>query len=900
MCLALGGSVRADCDFAAAGALTGVPTGLSHSLGASDTIVDGGSLVFTCDAANHFYLEPDAGGNGEFAVGCSGTAFVQPSWGVTCEIKCTVPGAEATYAESADVGNLKDVDDTVVFTCAEPNGYVTGTSSDQVHTVACLNTGLFETGWPACVNQCSVPNAQSGYDQYDQTNLIAVGSPIEFQCSHAQAYSGSPPNQVQSLTCNSDGNFDDILWPDCDVMCQAPAPESGYVDSHVHESNYYAVDDVITYACDTAGMLVGDTKSNEHSLTCLDTGFFPTDPWPTCALKCLVPDPENGYQAQASDTPVAPGTDLTYTCSDPVATVGDAMAPNHVITCDGTPPSFPTGWPTCEVRCARRDNPKTGYADLAPEIGVTMAGDTVTFSCADQHHTVGTTLSPDLVLTCGNDGTFPVNNDWPDCAVKCELPTPGVGFNLQPANTPPMDEGATLTYTCFTAGQTVGNTLSNQHVVTCESDATTTPVEWPTCAVKCAVPTPEIGYSAPADTTPVGVNEEVTFTCTDPGAKVGDTHYNTHTISCKSDGTFDSGWPTCSVRCIPPVGGPGYNSQPAGTGTVAQGDTLDYTCMEEGHLSGNTDTNINTLTCGSDGSFPDNWPECKTRCLVPITPNGYDDQVSPPGSVDVGASLTYTCSAADAEVGDTLSNTYDVTCRSDGTFPNPTSWPSCAIPPNCPPAPDPDSANTNLVADAGNDDPVKAHRTISYHCTDTAQVTDEGKTIQLRCRADGTYEIRTDWPVCRAAVPCGESPPTPPTESNLANSASTVALEGDEAIYECTDTTWTINGVAGASFSVPCGNGGQFSTSIEWPECKDPNAVFNPDEPECHCLGDIPQDKAKYLRDNFCRNPAIKGNVMIHNGATPTSRKRCGTYDLDDPQEHDHCFCDSPVQQSST
>ncbi len=95
----------------------------------------------------------------------------------------------------------------------------------------------------------------------------------------------------------------------------------------------------------------------------------------------------------------------------------------------------------------------------------------------------------------------------------------------------------------------------------------------------------------------------------------------------QADGSFPTGWPPCSVRCAAPLGGPGYNSQPAGTPTFAPGENLTYTCMEMGMLSGDSASNEHVLTCGSDGNFAETWPECTVRCLVPPSPNGFGEPV---------------------------------------------------------------------------------------------------------------------------------------------------------------------------------------------------------------------------------------------------------------------------------
>ncbi len=87
-------------------------------------------------------------------------------------------------------------------------------------------------------------------------------------------------------------------------------------------------------------------------------------------------------------------------------------------------------WPLCEIRCPL-PAPKAGYAALPATTGNKLVGQKVTFSCETAGETVGYTLSADLELTCGPNGTYPEASTWEDCAVKCPVPEPGSTFSAQ-------------------------------------------------------------------------------------------------------------------------------------------------------------------------------------------------------------------------------------------------------------------------------------------------------------------------------------------------------------------------------------------------------------------------------------------------------------------------------------
>ena len=93
--------------------------------------------------------------------------------------------------------------------------------------------------------------------------------------------------------------------------------------------------------------------------------------------------------------------------------------------------------------------------------------------------------------------------------------------------------------------------MADSHAIACADG--TFPEDWPTCAVRCAIPAPEGGYAAHADQGKgVETGESVVFECATAGETVGDTLQTTHSIRCGADGTFPTGWPTCAVKCPVP------------------------------------------------------------------------------------------------------------------------------------------------------------------------------------------------------------------------------------------------------------------------------------------------------------------------------------------------------------
>ena len=70
------------------------------------------------------------------------------------------------------------------------------------------------------------------------------------------------------------------------------------------------------------------------------------------------------------------------------------------------------------------------------------------------------------------------------------------------------------------------------------------------------------------------------------------------------------------MRCIPPLGERGYNSQPPDTKTVAGNGVLTYTCMDPTAYAGTTAGQAHEVRCNNaTGEFATGWPPCTTREL---------------------------------------------------------------------------------------------------------------------------------------------------------------------------------------------------------------------------------------------------------------------------------------------
>ena len=179
-------------------------------------------------------------------------------------------------------------------------------------------------------------------------------------------------------------------------------------------------------------------------------------------------------------------------------------------------------------------------------------------------------------------------------------------------------------------------------------------------------------------------------------------------------------------------------------------------------------------------------------------------------------------------------------CPSDGTFANGESvfrvqcpkgldgfspkfpeaseieWPTCQVS-SCKKLPS--ISNFAKVSTA----PISVGDYALYKCVSTGWVTDDGEQYKLRCNEDGSFDTNVDWKTCRPRTDCDDDPPIPSETTHLSPSASTDLKEFESAVYECEDT-FTLEGVdfenvENNQFKVQCGLGGNFSNSVNWPNC---------------------------------------------------------------------------------
>ncbi len=100
------------------------------------------------------------------------------------------------------------------------------------------------------------------------------------------------------------------------------------------------VGSTLSVTCSQTGALVGNTTSNQLSITCGNSGTYSPANWTECIVACTPVPAETGYNGQPAGTPTVPaGSTLLYSCleEDQIA-AGTNSRFVHVVRLDSKSP----------------------------------------------------------------------------------------------------------------------------------------------------------------------------------------------------------------------------------------------------------------------------------------------------------------------------------------------------------------------------------------------------------------------------------------------------------------------------------------------------------------------------------------------------------------------------------
>ncbi|XP_013400283.2 sushi, von Willebrand factor type A, EGF and pentraxin domain-containing protein 1 [Lingula anatina] len=450
-------------------------------------------------------------------------------------------------------------------------------------------------------------------------------STVSYECNQGYQLSASSSRVKQ---CNQYGEWIPSKDPECvPKSCNFP---DDIQNGHVIGTDY-TFGNVVSFSCDPDYKLVGAPQ-----VRCTASGRW-DDRTPTCELiTCDRQAPPQNGRLVGSQFKV--GTEIVFECREGYILVGPAR-----ISCDLDPVtnagvrSSPSN-PTCQkVSCPPPVDPENGNVRVLTDV---TYGQEIDFECRRGFYLQGSPRA-----TCQADGQW--DSPPPTCvAMQCR--DPGNVANANKTGSAPFIYGSTVSFTCETGSQLVG-----QSVLLCQDDGTWSS-QLPTCEViQCPVVKPPLNGAKNVDSSTHPVT--MTFSCF-PGYELD----GQRTAQCQPNGQWSmTQAPACKVCPIGTYkeGMTGGQCQPcpARSSTSAEGSTSRQYCLCQ------------------DGSKATDTGECEEITCDPLEApvNG---SILPCGSVS-DSQCQLTC-----DPGFILQGSRTRRCTATGWTGNPTTCTAC--PPN--------------------------------------------------------------------------------------------------------------------------------------------------------------------------------------------------------------------------
>ena len=276
------------------------------------------------------------------------------------------------------------------------------------------------------------------------------------------------------------------------------------------------------------------------------------------------------------------------------------------------------------------------HLKIEPLANDTLAtGEFVTLFCADSQDSSNLTLylDPDVIgnntlqVLCNQEDTFDSPDSWPKCLVKCLIEAPAAEKGFKVPTEDILKIGEKLTLTCNNSNAEIDDTLQNSVDLICAKNGSVVPVTF--APGVCAVPEP-----CSADEFPV------------PAAE--------------SDLIFkNTSWPILSYRYA------------------------EFSCNDSSQIT--DEGKIIKILC-NEGTFEskDTWPVCRdpVDCTeyvpYPTLESGLEDSESVVKKE--GENAIFECKNSPPYLINGIDTYFNLTCGSNGKFPQNISWPQCLDP----------------------------------------------------------------------------------------------------------------------------------------------------------------------------------------------------------------------------
>ncbi len=179
-----------------------------------------------------------------------------------------------------------------------------------------------------------------------------AGADVTYTCANAEAYvQGTADDRTVTVQCPAATGAFPNNFGTCEVRCAVPAAEAGYAN-RTDQGALVVGGSSVAFTCEHAHGYVDGTASRDFSVECNpNTGAFPTG-WDACVVKCSVPAPEAGYNAQV-DLKLEATYVFPHLCrifrptllrNSPSAPRSTSRAPTPTGTSPGPPTTSTTRW----------------------------------------------------------------------------------------------------------------------------------------------------------------------------------------------------------------------------------------------------------------------------------------------------------------------------------------------------------------------------------------------------------------------------------------------------------------------------------------------------------------------------------------------------------------------------
>ncbi|XP_053399292.1 CUB and sushi domain-containing protein 3-like [Mercenaria mercenaria] len=629
----------------------------------------------------------------------------------------------------------------------------------------CLTNGSWDGSEPLCV--CNSPTAPA-------SGHVSVSG--DFMTATYTCDTGYTLNGVSQRYCGNDGAGWSDQKPICELCETLSSVTGGSVELWTEGESTFA-----NFTCTT-----GFSMDGEAQIQCRSDGTWNFNV-PSCTTCDSLSAVSGGTYSYSTDGET---TSVTYECD-----VGYSMSGSPGASCSSVG-SWSTAEPEC-VACPLLVSPDSGSVSMTTDGSVSTA----VFSCTADYHVVGNVIS-----VCGEDGSW--NSTEPVCV--CDTPT-----SVSHGSITISTDGSVAAYSCD-----AGYTLDGNIERVCASDGSGWNGTTPEC-VTCDSLTSPINGSL--DIITDGVYTSATVSC-----DVGFTSTGDASLTCQSDGTYDSTVPSC-VECdtlVAPVNG-NLSLSSNSTQTAAT-----FTCDVGYTLKGEDVSN-----CMPDGSWSFSAPTCETCEQFPVISSG---------SYSTASNGTTSYVTVHCVTGYYLDGEAVVTCLDDGTW---SHTPACLCE-------DPETPTNGATTSSGS---------LAMFACDTG-FSLSGASVSV-CRPDGGGWLIAS-PSC---VQCN-------TLNNISQGEGQISTDGSQTFitYSC-PVGYTLDGDV-ENF---CYSDGTWSSAV--PSCVTCEALSNPASGTVQLDSDNTTTSAVYACASGYELVGDDIRTCLSNGTWTLEEPTCVCIDPDPP-----------------